>query len=136
MKTETFSKFDFNPLRVDVKKALDEIGNKYGIAINMANISYSERSASGSLKMAILGEGDEPGTSAKDIQLREDFKGWVFKHEIPESLLGEEFTIMGDTFILLGYKPRAKKFQIVAKNKKTGSNYKFPIADVRLALGL
>lgn len=53
---------------------------------------------------------------------------------LPSDAYGREFSSRGETYRVVGYNDRARKYPILAERVSDGAPFKFPIAVVRLRL--
>lgn len=129
MKIKQFnSSVDFNQLRSDINKALENIGTKYGVSFHAGNVSYSDQVATFKLEVTTLGEG-----GAVETKEGKDFKKMATLYGLKPEDLGKTVTIQGRKFEITGMKPRSKNC-IIGKDPY-GKGFKLPLAAVKRSLG-
>jgi len=110
-----FTNTNLDQIRADIKKALNEIGQKHGISLDMGNISYESTKFSSKIT-GTVGDGSE--------HAKKEFERNCWRYQIPESWYGKQFTADGQTFEITGITTRARKNPINFKDVKTNKSYK------------
>lgn len=125
----TITKPLLTTLRTEIDAALAELAAKHGVQIECGNASFTSTNATFKLAINTIGDGGEVVTKeAKDFGR---YAGLV--NNLKAEWLGESFTVRGETFKIIGYKPRSKKYPVLAENAK--GVYKFSTETVVRAMG-
>lgn len=117
-----FTRDSLKRFRDDFDVAVEELKKKYGVEIELGNISFSSDYFRTKLEVrkAVSSDG-----SKIDIEL-EKFKKDAPKVGVSASIYGKEFTYRGRTFKVTGVKPRSSKYPIIAEELGSGTSYKLP----------
>ena len=101
-------------MRTEIETVLDKLGEKHGITLKMGNISFHNAGFNTKLT-CVAGTGAEAEQAEFDRNASfSDAKGCY----------GQRFLSRGDVYKITGYKPRSRKFPIVAVSP-AGTSYKF-----------
>jgi hypothetical protein len=106
-----------------IDNALKGDGEAFGLTFKAGNCKYLGATATFQLEVSIEGTSGEA----------EDFKRFCHLYLLVPTDIGRTFTMHGDTFKLIGIKPR-KKNAIICENIATGRRYAFHDEMVRLYL--
>lgn len=98
----------------EIQAALQPIAKKYGVVITAGGGSFTPTNATTKLKIATLGDDGVANTPE-----REAFERYASFHGFSKSL-GDQVFYAGETWTLEGYRPKAKKFPILAKRASDG----------------
>lgn len=115
-------------LRAEVNEALAAVGIKNGMSFSLGNITFTDQD------MRVTIRGIEGDSSITPMAL-----DWEkYKHRYPElskADLGNTFLDdKGNTFKIVGLKPRNRKYPVIAERVDTGRNFKFSSYQVNLFL--
>jgi len=114
-------------LRIKLQAHLDSFGDdEYQVQVGGA--SFSDNNVRFKVDVNAVGEdGNAVSREAEDFRLYAD--RWGLR---PEDL-GREFTRDRDneTFKIVGGKPRSRKYPIIARNVRTGKEYKFDVSAIK-----
>ena len=119
---KTFNKSNLNQVRTDINSALKEVENKYGIKLDIGNISYNGSLFTTKLKAFATG-GDD--TNVGKIEWDRN----CYKFGSKKGDFGRTIKFMGETFTVSGIKPRSSKYPVLAD--KGGKTYKLPVGALR-----
>ena len=110
-------------------KVEKEIEEELNIKFKVGNISYSNEYATIKLEASDIGEnGEALSKEAISFQKLAEFYG------LKASDLGKTFKVMGNTYKIVGLKPRSKKYPILVQ--KGNSTYKMDVETIQRALGV
>lgn len=115
----------------EAEKAMREIAEKYGLVLEPKTARYTNSDVVLKFKCLVketTEDGEVLDTDAKNL------KRYAFRHGLGEDAYGKEFVQAGDTFRITGYKPKGRKYPIIAENVKTGKKYKFPLTSIQFYL--
>lgn len=127
MKVKSFDRPTVKALRSDLDIALAKVAKQYGIEISTGNISFSGDNCSIKVKAAVIGDGGlVMSKEATDYTRYAKFNGLDAK-------LGDTFTYQGTEYTIVGWKSRARKNPVLAKNAK-GDTYRVPVSMVKASL--
>jgi hypothetical protein len=121
-KIKSIEKKNVEQLREEINNALAKLGNKHGLEIKLGgSISYNAFSANAKIEMSVVGgTKDAPIAMTKDAQ---NFNSYKHRYELTDSNLGDEFTMQGERWKIVGCKPRSKN-SILCEKVTTGEIYK------------
>lgn len=117
-----FTKTALNTIRTDLNAALAVVAAKHGITLDFKNISYSDNS----FRTTLHGSSSE---SAVDNN-KSEFERYAARFGINVTAFNETFINRGDTFTIVGIKPRSHKYPILAKQRSNGKTYKMPMSAI------
>ena len=115
-------------LRDDLSQALAEVGKRFGVTITLGAASFSPAICKFRLEVAGPTSNGE-ATSA----VAEDFKRYAGLWGMQKDDLNKTFVFRGETYTLIGAKPRSSRFPLLGK-RADGKVFKFTIADVTAQL--
>ncbi len=114
-------------MRVEMREALDKIGERYGLAFELGRITFDDNSFKVSVEAVLTAT---PGESKMIV----DFRKHCNKHGLIVSDLGRTFTNTRlERFTIVGLKPRNRKYPIIGQ-RGDGKQFKFTSHSVRLGL--
>lgn len=120
--TNTIQNLDRTAVRMinaEIEAALQQVSEKYGIQIDLGNSSFTNTNCELKVKYAVKGgDGMVMTREAEDYNRYARMKGFTKK-------LGDLITMGGNTYEIVGMKPRSTKYPILAKCTITGKTYKF-----------
>jgi len=114
---------EFEGFREEVREALKEVAEKYNFNIEAGKIKYTDISFDMSLSVT------EKEVDGKSYEVLE-FEKYCNMYGLKSSDYGKKFTSNGKIFTLSGFKPRATKLPVIAKDEK-GQGYKFTVETVK-----
>ena len=110
---------------------LQDYANEHDVTIKRGNAKFSpEGWMEVTIRVSIKGEGGIPVTKEAAA-----FKQMAHFYGLKAEDLGREFTIRGNTYILVGLNPSAPKWPFIATGKADGKSYKFQEAAIKSLLG-
>ena len=109
-------------VRAKMEEALATL-EEIGIHAQTGRISYQDQNATVKVEISVLGDGGEVvDKEALDYDRYRDL------HDLPER--GSTFTVRGSTYTITGFKPRSRKYPVIA-TRADGKRYKFRLDDVQ-----
>ena len=130
---KAFDPQNLKNVRADIDSALLAIKQKYGITIQLGNISYSPDKATSRLTMIAVGDA-AAATDPRQAALAKsqaEFKSYADSFGLKPEQFGATFTYGRDTYKLAGIKVRASKMPILGTSLRDGKTYKFPESVIR-----
>ena len=126
----TINQLDTQTLKIVRAKMDEALGalEELGIHARTGHISYQDQNATVKVEISVLGEGGEVVT--KQASDYDHNREW---HGLPER--GTEFRYRGTTYTIAGFKPRSRKYPVLA-TKADGRTFKFAIDAVKRATGM
>lgn len=126
MKITRFTREHCKSLREEIDQALSELASKHGINIKTGSATFSDSNVTFKLELATLAQNGTVMTKeAEALKLYATIIG------LPSDALGKQFMSQGKMFELIGYKPKATKYPLIAKCLLTGQKYKFTTDSVK-----
>ena len=125
---KAFDPQNLKNVRADIDAALVAIKQKYGITIQLGNISYSPDKATSRLTMIAVGDAataTDPRAAAL-AKAQAEFKRAASSFGLKPEQFGAEFKFGRDTYKLAGLKPRSPKRPILGTSVRDGKTYVFP----------
>ena len=129
-KISTFNRNNLAQLRPALQQRLSEVGEEFGIAISLGSMSFSGTETTARLKMIAVGDNAKEGESIEDSKARIEFEENAWRFDLKPEHFGQVVTIRGETFEIVGIKPRSRKYPVLGKSKANGSVYKLPAESV------
>jgi hypothetical protein len=120
------NKNSLHDFKQDFNTVVKTLNEKYGVTIQLGNISYQENKFNG--KIEVVNKG------ATTTIAREEFERSAVYLGLKKSDFGKTFMSNGVLFKISGIKTRNRKYPILADNPQ-GDTYKFPIDKVKRLLG-
>ena len=107
------------------------LAKELGVVFKLGACSYMPNGENCNFKLEVA------DTSSGTVVTREetDFKRYASLEGMQESDLGRKFNFQGETWTLIGYKPKSYVFPFLAKNSAGGVK-KFPGDTIRRCLGI
>lgn len=132
---KSFDKDSLRMFRAELDLALKVVGQKHGVNLSLGTIRYEASTfrtkLEGRLISASMISGDKIydslTTVADDLGYGPDV--------LSDKDCGRTFFLGRKFYIILGAKRSSYKYPVFAKEKVTGKVFKFPLADVAMALG-
>ena len=120
---ERLRKFDavtLNALRGEINKALEALGEKYGIAIDAGRATYYGPNATFKLELSTMQ--DDGAVMTKDATT---FIQYAKILGLQVSDLGRVFELAGRKFKLIGYNTKKRKYPFITECLNDGKHYCF-----------
>jgi len=115
-------------MRPQIEEALVELGDKLGVKFEVGNAKFDSVHVEFKLKALEIKNGKVQTPE------KENFKKYAHMYGLNHSIkLGDRFSVSGDVYQIKGFKPRSRKFPVLATKVSTGASYKFPIEVVNRA---
>lgn len=124
MTINSFDSKNLDAVRAEIDKALATVGAKFGIALKIGGIRYSEESFHTKLEAFVVTK-DASGKSAAEVKMLKELKQYGFMFGVNASHLGKTFTSNGEVFKFAGIKPNRPKYPVIGTSVRTGRSYKF-----------
>lgn len=124
-----FNKNNLPKIKALMNSALKDVGNQFGIEIEVGNGSYTSDETTFKVKLSIL---DEDGDSKQDKSV---FILYGVRHGFSAEDFGKDFTYRGGQFKITGWSRRRWKLPVATKEISTGRTAYFPPRTVLQALG-
>ena len=105
-----------------IEDALKQVEQQFGISINVGGGSLSDHEFTTKLTVR-TGDGSDAA--------RKQFELYAFRFGLNDSDFGKTFTAQGEQYQVTGIKPRSRKYPVIAKNVRTGVDYKFPASMIK-----
>ena len=134
-------------MRPELAKALEAVGQQFGIAFDVGTIRFDAKAGRATLSMSkkqVLATGNltdgittnpeaDDLAPGKEQKAATDLQNSAIARlcDAESAWFGKSFTIRQSTFKVIGLLPSRPKFPILAKNVKTGKNFIFPVSMVR-----
>lgn len=124
-------KTDLKILRHKMQHALDTVATECGVAIKIGNIRYQENNARTTLSISTLDKATGyPKTAEADAFLAHAMLLGFAKDD-----LFRQFDCDGETYVLMGFKPRAPKKPFMVRKLDNGQNFVVNETWLKRALG-
>lgn len=130
-KVDKFDKPTLRAIFADVEEALGPVAEKYGIKLERKSCSYRTDELPVAFKFITIqhdANGNVMDTRAKN------FIKYASLYGMSESDFLAEFKSGSTTYRITGFKPKARKYPVIAEDVRTGRTYKFPVERVKAAL--
>lgn len=109
------TKPNLRALRIEMDNALAGVLEKHGLSAKLGNISYSDTQFHCKLTV---------NCGSNDDAEKREFERQAFAYGLTGDDYRKSFTQNGNTFYIVGFKPRSPKYPILGE-KSDGSRYKF-----------
>ncbi len=116
-------------IRKRLETAVKPLAKELGVVIDLGNCTFQTSNCRFQLKVAVLDPNGKPITEEID-SFRSNAKLFGFE----PADLGKEFTFQGRSYTICGFKPKSRKYPVIAQSDN-GKNYKFACRTVLGALG-
>lgn len=124
-KVTTFNRQNIRQINAEMEAALKAIANKYGVEVNLGSIRFTGANFTTKIQVATVAEGGiTMSKEATDFNRYKTILGINME-------LGNEFERNGNTYTIVGLKPRSKKYPVLAKCSD-GKTYKLPVSLVNM----
>lgn len=129
MKITKFNKNNLPRLRAAMNSALKEVGEKFGITVEVGSASYRPHETTFRVKLSML---NEDGDS---LQGHNDFVSYAPMYGFDENDFGRVFTTEKGDFRIIGWNRRRHRYPVEAIQVSSGKPYIFTPRTVLHALG-
>ena len=126
-KIREFNKISAGMIRDDIKKELQDIGEKLGVFIETGSGSFTSTELGMRLNVT-LREGYD-GKSGKQAAFERNAFGFGLK----DDMFGKKFSYGNEIFTISGIRPKARKKPVLATNSK-GKEFIFPVDIVKVMM--
>jgi hypothetical protein len=127
-----FTRQDVKALRIKLDTVLAEFAEKEGLGeVSAGHASFSGNNIT--FKLNISAKDEDGNVITKEA---EDFRFCAYRYGLQPDDLGKTFKRAGETYEIVGCKPRAHKYPILAKSMRNGKVYKFPADTVKHGLSV
>jgi hypothetical protein len=118
-------------LRVDLDKAIADVGGKHNVALRVGNASYTPSAGTATFKLEVTTLAD--GGKQRDIPA-ELFLQYADIIGLKKEYLHKEITLQGRKFKVSGYKPKARKNSICIFDSTTNKTFVTSVDTVKRQL--
>lgn len=118
MKIQKFDKTNLRPLREAIEAALAAPAAEFGIALELKKISYNDTTFRVAIEAALT---DANGEAVKPEVI--DYSESISFLKLPK--LGTKFVSNGRDFEVTRHEPSRPKYNVIAKDVRTGKMFKF-----------
>lgn len=110
-----------------INKAIQEVADEFGLKLRPHGTRFDTNSIKFSvdLQRPISEEGASEFANAVAASDRQAWKRECIFYDLKKEWLDQEFTSQGETYVIVGLKPRRRKYPVSAVLKRTGKVYKF-----------
>jgi hypothetical protein len=122
MKIDQLDRPTLEIVRAKMDEALAPL-EEIGIHAKTGHISYQDQNATVKVEISVIGDGGEVVTKTAL-----DYDRYRELHDLPER--GSTFTSQGTLYTITGFKPRSRKYPVIA-TRADGKGFKFPIDAVK-----
>tara|TARA_B100000424_G_scaffold130850_1_gene99227 strand:- start:418 stop:846 length:429 start_codon:yes stop_codon:yes gene_type:complete len=124
-KIESFDKNNLTEMRIAINEALARVSENYNVDFKIGRISYESLGFSAKIDASLVIDGKTHTKESRDFLSLAEMYGCEFP-------LGFKFDYNGVDYIVDGFKPRSRKFPVLATNQDTKASYKFPIDSINM----
>ena len=123
MKITSINRESLRLINNEIDKAIQAVGDKYGISIKTGNASFSPDTATTKVIISVISEdGTVKTPEVKDFDLYKNVFG------IKKNLY-DTFTFQGDSYTIVGIKASSRKYPVIGK-RADGKEFKFTVDSV------
>jgi len=115
-----FDKSNLSEIRKIIDNKLSSIESEYNISLKLGNIKYSETHFTSNIECSLVRDGQVIEKIVSDFKKYANYSFSPFKFS-----LGFEFDTKLGRHKVIGYKPKNRKYPIIAEHLETGRRYKF-----------
>jgi hypothetical protein len=133
-KISTFNRSNLAQLRDGLAQALKTVGDEFGIVINVGSMSFSELETTARMTMTAVGDNVKEGESNTDAKSRLDFERHAASYNLKAEDFGKIIKVRGESYAIVGIKPRSPKYPVLCQSKVSGKTFKFTESSVCAAL--
>lgn len=123
-----FQKSELTMFRKDFAEAVKDLEKKYGVKLELHNISYSDIEFHTKLTATKVGETGEKQVDTTDFPWLKELLGF-------KGNLGDSYTQRGITYTVYNLDPNKPKFAVLLRGSN-GKNYKAPVSSVNMLLAM
>lgn len=124
-KVTTFNRQNIRQINAEMEAALKAIANKYGVEVNLGSTRFTGANFTTKIQIATVAEGGiTMSKEATDFNRYKTILGINME-------LGNEFERNGNTYTIVGLKPRSRQYPVLAKCSD-GKTYKLPVSLVNM----
>jgi len=124
-KVTSFDRQNIRQINSEIESAIKSIAEKYGLEVKLGSTRFTNSNFTTKLQVATVGEGGI--TMSKEATDFNRYKSYLgIKMD-----LGQEFVRNGNTYTIIGLKPRSTKYPVLAKCTD-GKTYKLPVELVNM----
>lgn len=106
MKVTNFDKANLPAIRKDMEAALKSVSEKYGIVLDIGNITFTGNTFTAKLVAATLSEGESESDINPKWKLDFDRKAWILEaNGLPKGSFGKKFILSGKECKIVGAQP-------------------------------
>ena len=116
-------------IRKRLESAVKPLAEELGVVIDIGNCTFKTSNCRFQLKISVLDSDGKPITEEID-----SFRSSAKLFGLEPDDLGKEFTFQGQSYTIYGFKPKSRKYPVIAKSDN-GKKYKFACRTVLGALG-
>jgi len=124
---EAFTRPVLTKFRSEFKESVKELEAKFGVKIDLGNISYDSTQFTSRITTTVVSEGVNPEI-AKGIAM---LKKYGSRYGLTESDFGRVINGQREEFTVFSLAPRSPKYPILAKSTKTGKIYKLSASTLK-----
>ncbi len=135
---KSFDRSTMQEVRIILTEALNKIQKEHGVTLSVGTMRFTPNDFSCKLQGSVIGGADiVPKAKKYDsltlLAFMSGYKGVMSDEDVNKEFKTSEWA--KDTYIILGCSHRSSKYPIIAKDKRTGKEYKFRFVDVARGLG-
>ena len=128
-KIKQLDKSTMQYIRKRLKATVEPLAKELGVVIDLGSCTFQTSNCRFQLKVAVLDCDGKAITEEADAFRRSAI---LFGFESAD--LGKEFTFQGQPYAICGFKPKSRKYPVIARSGN-GKDYKFACRTVLEALG-
>lgn len=113
------NKASLKVFRQDFQDAVKDLEEKHGISIDLGNIAFNDDSFRSKIEVTNV---DPSGNKVDQGAI--DFEKYANRYGLTADHLNKEFSFDGTRYILVGLKPRNRKYPFIVKRVSDGAAYK------------
>ncbi len=119
-KVTSFNRQNIRQINSELEAVIKQVAEKYGLEVKLGNTRFTGDNFTTKVQVATVAEGGiTMSKEATDFNRYKTILGINME-------LGNEFERNGNTYTIVGLKPRSKKYPILAKCSD-GKTYKLPV---------
>lgn len=122
--SKAISSLDRSSVRMiadDIEIALAKVAKRYGVKIEVGNSSFSPTNCTTKINISTVAKNGTVMTKEAT-----DFNRYASSFGITGYKLGDTFEHRFQQYKIIGLKPRARKYPVLAEDVNTGYKFKFP----------
>lgn len=121
----SLTKQNLAELRKAMQAAVDEVAERFGVKINVGSATFQPSNAT--FKLTVATETEDGEAMTKEAEC---FRMYAPLIGLKPDDLFRVFNFRGDSYKLVGYAPKSRKFPILAR-RSDGRTFKFPEDSVK-----